>query len=88
MGEGVKAKNEKRWTRAHNTRAKCGAFTFSMNGMKANYSGAHARCPHYGECATKERHAPKRQKHTVGTVVAKQRVSNRKKQLSNGNTKR
>lgn len=64
------------------------AFTFSVNGMKAGYSGAHARYPHYGERATKERHAPKRQKHTVGTVVAKERTSNKKNQLSNGNTKR
>lgn len=87
MGEGVKTKNKKWWTRAYCAREGA-AFTFSMNGMKADYSGAHARCPHYGECATKEQHAPKRQKHTVGTVVAKQRVSNRKNQLSNGNTKR
>ena len=69
-------------------RAKDAAFTFSMNGMKADYSGAHARCPHYGERATKEQHAPKRQIQTVGTVVAKQRASNKKNQLSNGNTKR
>lgn len=87
MGEGVKAKNKKRWTRARNAHAKGGAFTGD-----GRPKGRRLRCAramsHNGYCATKKRHATKRQKHRVGTVVAKERTSNKKIQLSNGSTKR
>lgn len=77
MGEGVKAKNKKRWTRARNARARGGAFTGD-----GRYEDGRLRCAramsHNGESATKKQHATKRQKQRVGTVVAKERTSNKK----------
>lgn len=77
MGEGVKAKNKKRWTRAHNTRAKGGAFTGDGRHEDGRLRCARAMS-HNGYFATKKRHATKRQKQRVGTVVAKERTSNKK----------
>ena len=77
MGEGVKAKNIKRWTRARNVRARGGAFTGDGQHEDGRLRCARAMS-HDGEFATKKRHATKRQKHRVGTVVAKERTSNKK----------
>ena len=77
MGEGVKAKNKKRWTHARNTHAKGGAFTGDGRHEDRRLRCARAMS-HDGESATKKQHATKRQKQRVGTVVAKERISNKK----------
>jgi len=50
----------------------------AIGGMKTGDSGAPARCRTTGTSQRKKRHATKRQKHRVGTVVAKERTSNKK----------
>ena len=77
MGEGVKAKNKKRWTRARIAHARGGAFTGDGRHEDGRLRCARAMS-HNGEFATKKQHATKRQKHRVGTVVAKERTSNKK----------
>ena len=78
MGEGVKAKNKKRWTRARNAHARGGAFTGDGRHEDGRLRCARAMS-HNEYSQQKKRHATKRQKHRVGTVVAKERTSNKKK---------